>query len=92
MDAHRAYVELLPPVGAVGVTDHTEILQDPQGAIDGRWRRLRVLGTASLDELAPGDVTVGRLEDLQDQAPLGRPAHPEAPEVVAHLGPGRRSG
>ena len=85
----RQDVELLAAGRRVAVPDVAQLLEDVERPVDGRRRRVRVALAAALDQLAAGDVAVGRLEDVEDQAPLRRPAQAARAQVVADPAPQR---
>jgi len=80
-------VELLPPVGAMAVTDDAEILEHVEGPIDGRWDGVRIAAPAAFDELGAGDVTMDLGEHLDEDAPLWRPAQTARAQPVRDAGP-----
>ncbi len=88
----RSDVKLLAAFGAMGMADHPQLLEDTQGAVDGRRRGGRVAGPATLHELGARDVPIRRFQDLEDEASLWRPAQAEPADVIANLAPGRRRG
>lgn len=67
-------VELLPSVGAVGMTDEAELLEDVERPVHGRGDGPGVQRPAALDEIRAGDMAVGRRKDLDEGPPLRRPA------------------
>ena len=78
----RQDVELLAPIGAVAVADDAELLEDVERAVDGGGDRARVDRPTALDQLGPGHVAVGRGEDLDEDAPLRRPAQAASAEAL----------
>ena len=80
-------VELLATGGRVAVADVTELFEDTERSVHRRGGRVGVSLPAALDELAPGHVTLGRFEDLEDEPSLGRPAETAGADLVADLGP-----
>ena len=83
-------MELLASVTPVRVLDDPDLLQDPQRPVDRGGRRLRIQGTATIDELAASHVAVRPLDDLDDQPPLRGPAQARTTEVLADGIRGRR--
>ena len=84
----REDVELLAPVDAVVVADVAEVLEHVERPIDGRGRRRRIDRPAALDELGAGDVAVGPAQDVDERAPLRRPAQALRMQALADLLPG----
>ena len=82
-------VELLAPVGPVAVADQPELLEDVEGPVDRRRRRLRVDLAAALDELAAGDVPVRPRQDVDERPALRRPAQTALVEALAEVRPVR---
>ncbi|MDQ3127090.1 MAG: hypothetical protein M3Q66_01350 [Chloroflexota bacterium] len=80
-------VVLLATGRRMAVAEVAELLEDAERPIHRRWRRVRVALTAALDEFAPGDMTLSRFEDLEDEPALGRPAETARPNLVADLNP-----
>lgn len=79
----RKDVELLATVSPVRVPDEAELLQHVEGAVDGRWDRVRVHLAAAIEELRARDMALRLGEDADQESPLGRPtettvAQPEA--------------
>lgn len=80
-------MELLATGRRMAVAQVAELLEDTERPIDGRGGRVRVALTAALDELAPGDMTLRRFENLEDEPALRRPAETARPDLVADLNP-----
>lgn len=81
----RTDVEFLAAVKPMGVANEADLLHDAERPVDRGRCGLGIDRAATLDELAAGDMTVGRLEDFNDQPALGRPAHAPAMEVLAQV-------
>ena len=81
-------VEFLPSVGAVAMTDETQLLQDVQGAVHRRRDGGRVDGPASVHELGAGDVILDAGQHLDHVATLRRPAQTAGAEAILHVLPG----
>ena len=67
-----------------------EILEDVERPVDGRRRRRRVDRAAALDELGTGDVTLDVRQDVQQHAPLRRPAQAPGAQSRRDLRPAIR--
>ena len=88
----REDVELLAAIGAVAVAEESELLQDVERPIDRRRRGRRVARAATLHQVRPGDVAVGRGEHLDHRSPLRRPAEPTRTQALVDGGPWGRKG
>jgi hypothetical protein len=78
-------VELLATVGTVTVVEVAQLLEDIESPVDGRRGGLGVPFSTPFNDLTAGHVTVGGREDVQDQAPLRRPAQSPRTELVANF-------
>lgn len=85
----RQDVELFAAGRRVAVAEVAELFEDAERSIHGRGGRVGVTVSAALDELAPGDMTLGRFEDFEDEPALGRPAESARPDLIADLSPDR---
>ena len=83
-----ADMELLASVRTVPVAHQTELLQHVQGAVDGGRDGRRIDRTAALDQLGPGQVAVGRGQDVDHRSPLRRPSKAAIPQPLADAEPG----
>ena len=78
----RQDVVFLSPVRSVAMTDQADLLENVEGAINRRRYGLRVELAAALDQVGPGDVAVDAGKDLDQQAPLRRPAKAARPKPL----------
>ena len=70
----REDVELLAAIGGVAVPNQPELLEHVKRAIDGRRNGRWLARSTALDEIRTRDVIVDPGKDLDDRAPLRRPA------------------
>lgn len=80
-------VELLATGRRMAMAEVAELFEDAERPIHRRWRRVGIALAAALDELAPGDMTLGRFKHFEDEPALGRPAQTARPNLVADLNP-----
>src|SRR5512143_1366233 len=86
----RVDVELLAPLASVAVADEPDLLEHVERPVHGRRGRRRVDRPAALDQVRARDVAVNSGQDLEQDAPLRRPAQPARAEPAADVGPAIR--